>query len=190
MRFRSVMSLLLVAGCGGRVSLPDEPAETSDAGKTNVAADTAVGLGPADGAVVTEASPPSMVDVGVTDPPPSAGWGDGPAITSMEACGSSATVDKLIAHSSAPLAPFPTPSPIDVIVPGTTCETIDARSPTGEYAFSGKCGLVDKTKTITLVIREGIKSVDGRPMRPGTHVYYPSGKTGRLCGIAYFEREL
>ena len=69
------------------------------------------------------------------------------------------------------------------------CETIDARSSTGEYAFSGKCGRVDKTASILVVIKDGVRSVDGRAMVAGTHRFFQTTKPGRLCGTSFEEIE-
>jgi len=50
-----------------------------------------------------------------------------------------------------------------------------------------RAGPVDKSQKITVVIREGVRSIDGRPMEPGTHVFFPTTKPGRLCGTAFLE---
>jgi hypothetical protein len=182
MTTRVAILVLFIAGCGARVETPVEP--ITDAGSdTSASSGGAIPFADAG----SGGSGGSVPATDVAPPEPGEGWGDGPAITSIDACGSSATVDKLIAHTSAPLAALPTPPPIQVIPGGTTCEVLDARSPTGEYAFSAKCGLVDKSQKITVVIREGVKSVDGRAMVPGTHVFFPTTKPGRLCGTAFDE---
>lgn len=173
---------ITLCGCGARVV--EAPAESDAA---TVAADTMVPSSPADtspnGVIVSDAGGPvtdaAPTEDTTTEPKPDPG--DGPRITSFDACGSDTAVDKLIAHTSEGVRFMA--SAISVTPGGTTCSEIyPGMSSDGEYAFSARCGLVDKTKPITVVVRAGVMGLSGKQMAPGTYTFVPTGKTGRLCG--------
>ena len=175
-----LLLLLLSSGCGGRI---EPTALGSDASPDTGSPDS--GDGPRLDAAVSDfgigMSEAMTVDATPSPPPPK---GDGPYITSLDACGSAPGVDKIIIHVSEPVQPVADINKTLHVMPGgTTCsETIDDRSPTGEYAFGAKCGTIDTTKPIVVVIDVGIMTAAGKSMTTGTYTFRPTGKPGRLCG--------
>jgi len=170
--------MFVLTGCGGRVDTGAEGDAAIEDAAGGPVADTSPSVVEASAAEVPKDPPPPP-----PPPPPST---DGPTITSIDACPSAPGVDKIILHASEPMAALPAGKPLTVTPGGTTCPVIiDDRSPTGEYAFGAKCGTIDLSKPIVVVIGSGVQSVTGAPMEPGTYTFRPTGKTGRLCGADF-----
>lgn len=173
--------LITLCGCGARVT--ETRVESDDA--ASAAADS---MGPASsdtgagGAIVSDAGgtivdATPVEDASTPEPKPT----DGPQITSLSACPSAAGVDKIIASTSEGIR-FAA-SAISVTPGGTTCpEVYPGTGSETAYSFSAKCGTVDKTKPINVVVRSGVVGVSGKEMAPGTYTFVPTGKGGRVCG--------
>jgi len=129
--------------------------------------------------VVDASSPPP------DDPPPPPPDGVA-AFVNLEVCPSAPGVDKIIFNMAEPMAKLPDMSPIQVMPGGTTCtNAFNSSMTSGEYAYGSKCGSIDRSKPIVVIVGAGVTSASGKTLPPGTYTFQPTGMRGRVCGDVF-----